>query len=283
MDRGMLSRVMYLTSTHDLTKEDGRCHVCAEKKTLTREHVPPRSAFNGSDALWERLVIPCGAAESARRVHFRGGFWVKTLCKDCNERHGSKYANAYVQFVRHLLESPKLFDASASARLVRVPFDTLMLAKEIATMILAIEPVTYGDHCPGLRRFVLDETLTFLPNFRILSFLVPDVPQAGTITRFHARAATFARGYGFIGGEISMFPFGFVYAAEIGQGYLLNGLTDVTRWFSTDNMKSRLEDVVSLHCRITGVDSIQCGVGRRRVRPQIDYVYSGARGATPKR
>ena len=113
---------------------------------------------------------------------------------------------------------------------VSVRCDTLMLAKEMATMILAIEPSGYGDHVPALRQFVRDRQVTFSPNFRVHAFLVPDLPNAGTITRFHARVHSFAPGYGFMGGEISFFPFGFVYACKC--GYAPEALTDVTHWFT---------------------------------------------------
>ncbi len=253
-------------------KEDGRCHICLRKVTLTLEHVPPKRAFNECNALWERLVIPDNAAESARRIRIRGGFRVRTLCRACNSSLCSPYAKAYVRFVRHLVESPRLFGPSGNNRIVSVPCDTLMLAKEIATMILAIEPEAYAQHYTDLRRFVLDRSATFQPNFRVFAFLVPDDPSAGTVTRFHARVATYAPDYGFVGGEISWFPFGFVYATQIGRGYDLDGLTDVTRWFTTAGFAERKRDIVSLRCRVTGVESIQCAVGRERLRPQLDYV-----------
>jgi hypothetical protein len=77
-----------------------------------------------------------------------------------------------------------------------------------------------------------------------------------------------------MGGEISRFPFGFVYATKIGRGYDLHGLTDITDWFTSADKHDREGQVVSLHCRLTGVDSIQCGIGAERHSPQIHYVGS---------
>jgi len=170
------------------------------------------------------------------------------------------------------VEAPQLFDPTGRTRLVSIPSDTLYIAKEIAAMILASEPVKYADYYPALRHFVMDARATFQPNFTVRGFLVPDSPQAGTITRFHGRVDTFAPGYGFVGGEISHFPFGFVYATQIGSGYGIEGLTDLTRWFTTASDFDRNNDAASLYCRITGVDSIQCGIGRERKSPQIDYL-----------
>ena len=268
MDRSSLNNLMYLTPSQGREHEDGRCHICLEKKKLTREHVPPRSAYNHCDALWHRLETPNGAKKSARSVRLRGGFVVRSLCQDCNNSVCSPYAKAYVTFVKHLVESPKLFDGFGVKRIVSIPCSTLLLAKEIATMILAIEPVTYGQHYPELRYFVLDPKLTFKPNFRVYAFLVPESPKSGTITRAHGRVDTFAKGYKFLGGEISRFPFGFVFASELGEGYDHSTFTDITHWFFDDRENS----TVSLASRLTGVDSIQCGVGSPRTCPQIDFV-----------
>ncbi len=271
LDRRKLAQVMYMTSAYRGHDGDPRCHVCLCEKRLTKEHVPPQSAFNDCTSLYERLVTPEGSSDSARLVKVRGGFWVRTLCKACNNDLCGPYAESYVKFARHLVDTPELFDATGRARLVSVPGDTLMIAKEVATMILAIEPASYAEHNHQLRRFVLDPNATFLPNFRVLAFMVPDAPQAGTITRFHARIDTLAPGYGFMGGEISGFPFGFVYACQVGPGYVTGAMTDITHWFTRGNQDDRRGQSVRLFSRVTGVDSIQCGVGRERVRPQIDF------------
>ncbi|MBD3672777.1 MAG: hypothetical protein HUJ26_04550 [Planctomycetaceae bacterium] len=274
MDAEPLTNVMYLTSAYDAVTEEGQCHICLRKGKMTQEHIPPKNAFNGSTALWDRLVIPERASKSAHQVRLRGGFRVRTICRNCNNELCSPYANAYVQFVRHLVESPKLFDSSGSARLIQIPCDTLLLAKQIATMILAIQQLSYAKHNAGLREFVLNKESTYQPSFRVYAFLVPEVPEAGTITRFHGRVETFAPGYGFFGGEMSWFPFGFVYASQIGRKYDLKRFEDITRWFTMADTTDRNRDVVKLHCRVTGVDSIQGGLGKRRVRPQIDYIAS---------
>jgi hypothetical protein len=169
MDRSMLSNVMYLATFKDkrATKEDGRCHVCLKKEPLTCEHVPPKAAFNDCTSLWQRLGGLDTAKDSARRVTIKGGFWVKTLCSACNSGLCARYADAYVRFVRHLVESPRLFDSTGRARMAQVPCDTLMIAKEIATMILASEPLPYATHYHELRNFVLDREFTFRPNFSV--------------------------------------------------------------------------------------------------------------------
>jgi len=148
----------------------------------------------------------------------------------------------------------------------------LYVAKEIATMILAVEPVKYARHAPELRRFVLNRRDTFTPPFKVFAFLVPDVVKAGTVLRYHARVDTFAPGFKFTGGEISWFPFGFVYASQIGKGYNLEKLTDITYWFSETRSNKKTRIMINLHSRTTGVDSIQSLLISQRTKPQIDYL-----------
>jgi hypothetical protein len=277
MDHGGLSHLMYLgrrpESRAELEENYRFCHVCLQEGPLTREHVPPRKAFNSVDRLWDHLVME-GSTSRPRKARIRGGFVVKTLCKKCNQERCSQYAKAYVRFVHELVSAPQLFGPSGAARLIRVRQDTLLLAKEIATMILAVEPIHFARHNHQLRQFVLDEKCVMHPGFQILAFLVPDHETAGTITRFHARVDTFAPGLAFAGGEISWYPFGFVYTSQIGKGYDVDRFTDITNWFTTSDPTARISSWLPLHLRLTGVESIQVGVGDRRVRPHIDYLPS---------
>lgn len=247
------------------------CHVCLEPGPLTREHVPPRKAFNSTDRLWDHLVIE-GSTSHPRKVRIRGGFVVATLCGKCNQERCSRYAKAYVKFVHQLVAAPRLFGPDDEARQIHIRQDTLLLAKEITTMILAVESIGFARHNHQLRQFVLDEKCLVHPGFRILAFLVPNHESAGTITRFHARVDTFAPGLAFAGGEISWYPFGFVYTSEIGTGYDVDRLTDITHWFTSGDPAVRTSSWLPLHIRLSGVESIQVGVGDSRVRPHIDYL-----------
>ena len=40
-------------------REENRkyCHVCLSKTKLTREHIPPKKAFNNYNKLWDRLIL----------------------------------------------------------------------------------------------------------------------------------------------------------------------------------------------------------------------------------
>ncbi|MDZ7759471.1 MAG: hypothetical protein U5L00_04345 [Desulfovermiculus sp.] len=273
-DQREASKTMHLSHFSDeKDREDNLsyCHICLKKYKLTKEHVPPKSAFNQYNRLWERLVHE-GYKVLRRVTHIKGGLWVKTICEKCNNETCSFYANEYVKLVKQLVEKPELFDSFGGARIFSVDVNPLYVAKEIVTMILAVEPVSYARHVPELRNFVLNKDSVLVPPFKLFAFLVPDRPEAGTVLRYHARVDTYAPGFKFAGGEISWFPFGFVYASIIGKGYNLNKLTDITNWFSEKKNNNDSRVMLSLHPRITGVDSIQSLLSQHRTKPQIDHL-----------
>jgi len=220
--------------------------------------------------MWDTWVTEPSLQKRAVKV--RGGLWVQILCKRCNNEVCSMYAEAYVEFVRHLLNSPRITDAGGVARLVRIPVDRLHVAKQLVAMILAIESIAFCRHNGEMRRFVLDPNGTLEPRFRFHGFLVPNKASAGTIATYHARVDTYAKGYGFTGGEISYPPFGFIYSSSIGPGYDIQRLTDITEWFTEGSSRTRTNANVALHARETGVDSMHVVFGSERIRPTVDHI-----------
>lgn len=272
-DKKIGSRLIHLThAPNEKEREESlsHCHICLRKGKLTREHIPPKNAYNSCNRLWERLLFTDGKAKSMK-VQIRGGLWVQTLCDTCNNKVCSPYADEYVKFVKQMVEKPILFDKTGEARIISIRLNTLFIAKEIATIILATEQLSFANHHPELRRFVLNSNEKIHPPFTIYAFLVPELPESGTVVRFHSRVETYAPGYGFAGGEVSWFPFGFVYASKIGKGYEPGQMTDISNWFWENPTKSSC-DFLRLYCRVTGVDSIQSLLGTSRVSPQIDHI-----------
>jgi hypothetical protein len=246
----------------------GYCHVCAEWRRLTCEHVPPQSAFNDCPRLWHRMSTHAGVSQI--RLPVRCGFWIKSLCLPCNT--SSPHAEEYTRFAKALAEKPRIFSPSTGKRAIYIEQDTHLLAKQIAVMILASEPLSFGKRHEDLRRFVLHDRSAVVPEFRIFGFLVPDVPEAGTVVRGHSRIDGSGEGFDLLAGEISSFPFGFVYGWQIGRGYRPNDLTDITHWFSAHSQAGRRGSVEAFATKVTWVDSLQAIYDGPRRTPQVDYV-----------
>ena len=261
---------MFRKPTQQEHEDSGqRCHVCQAPGPLTKEHVPPEGAFNDCAALWERIVFGRDSVEG-RRSKIRNGVWVKSLCEDCNNIRCNPYATEYVRLAKHLASTSPISGTSPNERLLTVPADTLFVAKEIATMILAIEPAYFSDTNGELREFVLERDRLMAPPFRIFAFEVDDTPKAGTVSAYSARVDTYAPGYGMQGGEISMFPFGFVYVWEIGEGYHPERMTDITHWFSEGDARRRKSATLRLFNRLMGIGAMQDCFDADRKGPRID-------------
>lgn len=244
-----------------------QCHICLQRGIITREHVPPQAAFNKERRTWDRLHV-FGNNARIVRTPIAAGHYIRTLCEQCNTVRCKPYAEEYSRFVQSFREKPAILAADGSY-LVNVAQNKLFLAKQIATMILASEPIVFARREGALRRFVLDPSQTFHPRFRVLAFLVVKDDAAGTIARWHARADLFSRGYDFAGGEISSYPFGFIYTEKIGSGYKPEELTDITNWFTGGTLEPERFGV-----HWTGVGSVSDAIGHKRRRAQVDWLTS---------
>ncbi len=74
---------------------------------MTKEHIPPESAFNNHPLLLMKVdqrSIEAGALGWTQDQQFGRGMFVRSVCKRCNNRCGRKYGGAYVDLVRQIAE-----------------------------------------------------------------------------------------------------------------------------------------------------------------------------------
>lgn len=86
-------------------KAEGTCWLCGRWANLTREHIPPRSAFNDRPLLLydvERHSNIIGRLEWAGRRE--KGLIAVSLCGECNTKCGGQYGSHYVEFLRKVAE-----------------------------------------------------------------------------------------------------------------------------------------------------------------------------------
>jgi len=89
--------------TNEMARQDtieGFCWLCGRFAKLTREHIPPRAAFNNKSVLL--LAVEENTRETGR-LEWGGkveeGLIVRSLCSECNSRGGAKYGTHYVDFI----------------------------------------------------------------------------------------------------------------------------------------------------------------------------------------
>ncbi len=125
-------------------KRYGRCRICQKFGQLTREHVPPASAFNyrGYLSYYVDQVEEAERGWKAREIGARGVF-VFTLCEKCNNKTGTAYGGAYVDFVRAFADAAAPANAGAKVEVELKDFFPARVVKQAVSMILSTsEPIS---------------------------------------------------------------------------------------------------------------------------------------------
>jgi hypothetical protein len=89
-----------------MTAPEGYCWLCSRFGKLTKEHIPPESAFNNFPLLFEKIVDrsrQTGVLEWAAGG-LQQGLYFRSLCEECNNKYGRLYGGAYVDLVREIAE-----------------------------------------------------------------------------------------------------------------------------------------------------------------------------------
>lgn len=81
----------------------GDCRVCGRHTSMTREHVPPRGAFNNRTV--KSLAVSdtfFAGLDDSRPSQSQGGVAAYVLCERCNNFTGTNWASEYVAWTRAL-------------------------------------------------------------------------------------------------------------------------------------------------------------------------------------
>ena len=82
----------------------GKCWLCGRYGRLSKEHIPPESAFNDCPMLLMNVKERTSELAWEPGDSYRRGIWFRSLCEECNNKYGSKYGGAYVDLVRDVAD-----------------------------------------------------------------------------------------------------------------------------------------------------------------------------------
>ena len=175
---------------------DGRCRLCGRVTSLSREHLPPRSAANServvADSI-EEWVRRQSLDERTRGTVEQGGVWGRTLCSDCNSVTGHRYGDQYrgwagraARLFRDELPPVEELDRDRVSRLLRVQFSGVRpgsFARQVLSLMASLSgPWDLASHHPEIRAMVLDGTAGRLPEGMFLGmafYAGPSIVVAG--------------------------------------------------------------------------------------------------------
>lgn len=206
----------------------GHCRLCGNYKKLSFEHVPPKSAFNDHQVLFQTM-------QDMLRGHsfkkFPRGIGSFSLCEDCNTKTGAWYAEAFVSWTRQGFE----WLDKVGGSLLSLPFyiRPLNVLKQALVMALAMAPEASIDYHYDLRRFVLNKDQKHLPpRYRVHVYFnlkgQPRFASGMAIMRVDTGTANYVEA------EVALPPFGYCITSPVrGVKSLAESqrLYDIT-WFS---------------------------------------------------
>lgn len=138
----------------------GVCNICGQYKELTKEHVPPRKAFNNgrwTEILYENdnwldnpLMTP-----HKKRIH-QGGVYFFSICEKCNNNTGRYYARAYSSWCHYSMDILRRTKGDSSLYIPNSLYP-LRVIKQIIVMFFAINGEDFGKRHSDLIPFILNQ------------------------------------------------------------------------------------------------------------------------------
>jgi hypothetical protein len=133
-------------------KRYGRCRICQKFGRLTKEHVPPKNAFNDRSYL-EYYVNKSNEAERVKwemRDVESNGIYLFTLCEKCNNHTGRLYGTDYGKFVQAFTSVATPEHAGSVVQADVNSFFPLRVIKQAISMMLSTSEATSFN---GYERF----------------------------------------------------------------------------------------------------------------------------------
>ena len=159
----------------------GICKICKEKKELSFEHIPPRSAFNketkyyslSSEDYYKNAKEYIFDGRKPRTKKEQGGHGDYCLCEKCNGFLGSKYVRDYKKFAQIAMNIMLSEKEEAKAYKFDISdINLLNFLKQITAIFICSNDISFTKSYPELLEFVKDEKMEFLPkNFRFYMYL----------------------------------------------------------------------------------------------------------------
>ncbi|WP_192348824.1 hypothetical protein [Algoriphagus sp. Y33] len=210
----------------------GICNICGDYKELSKEHVPPRSAFNKgrwtqylySDNQWAEnpLILP-----NTKRI-YQGGVKFSTICGKCNNNTGGWYAGSFSDWCHYSMDILKRAKGKTSLFIPNELYP-LKIAKQIITMFFAINDSDFRKRHPKLVKFVLDKRCYPLPDeYKIWAYFKID-ENLRYISESYI--GNFKKGpKPIMITEIAFPPFGFLLTSPVYKEDIDHRLTNITHF-----------------------------------------------------
>lgn len=195
------------------------CTICGKRRSMTYEHIPPKSAgnnkpvkgYNGVVLIGEQLSFDSGKKpwdfDGIKYNNMQRGMVFKTICKDCNNNGGSWYVPHYTKFIDSIQnETRKEEIISGSTLNIEVRnIRPLAVIKQVISMFLSIDhPSTYEEI---IHEFVKNPESNLFPDNKYSIYMYLFI---GSVQKFVNKTAMGLDEGIILVAEIATIPVGFV-------------------------------------------------------------------------
>ncbi len=212
----------------------GICRVCLQKKELTYEHYPPKSAFNKDTAFYS--IDHHQYMENFKEFHregkirsrvYQGGLGDYCLCEQCKNFLGVNYVKDYVAFSKicYSLLAQNPTAKALGFNLEATEINLKNFIKQVTAIFICCNNVDFSSLHPELLDFIKDKHNSVLPKkFRYYLYLNDEGQVRNGVLNF-------TNLYGIIC-EFTFPPFGLVL--NINNPLTLSGMAEITSFKDYD-------------------------------------------------
>lgn len=221
----------------------GQCAICGQNRKLTKEHIPPQSAYINDEVLLmyvDKYAIESGEIRWKGKKR-KGGLIRKVLCEECNTKTGGWYGTAYVDFTKQIAPHA---DSNHVGSIVTKSLQIYpaRVAKQALSMFCSTCGPAFADTYPEVRKRILDKySRGKLGRFRLWLYIRST--KGGIVTGKTAFLDVVTSHINVIS-EVSFWPAGWILTFE---GDKVPNSLEVTHWLDY-TFDQELNMLVSLPC-----------------------------------
>ncbi len=187
---------------------EGKCCICGRIGPLSREHVPPRRAFNEDTVLLQALELHSGELTWQGKQR-QGGSAERVSCRKCNNDTGSWYARPYIEFIKQLVDLAHEGNAQKDLPITVRDVFPLRIIKQVLAMFCCTCGTDFSDKQQILRELILNREKTgSIDPLHIYLYL--KCQRSGRYTTGITSPINFKTSYSQIVAEVSWWPVGWI-------------------------------------------------------------------------
>lgn len=147
----------------EITNLKKKCRICGKTKKLTKEHIPPQ-CLRKDDYINAFIPTKNVLKNEMKLYRIPKGYYIYSLCEECNARLGNKYVADFKQFINQF-NNKRYFDVNENYIFKIVDFYPLRVIKQIYSMFLSLQSFN-NPMFIKLQKYVINykQRMNVLPN-----------------------------------------------------------------------------------------------------------------------